>query len=208
MAKLTRSDLYSLEKYSEIRNEFRKKIIAHKEHRRVLLGEHLLLLFEDRLIMQYQVQEMLKAEKIFDAAGIEEELDAYNPLIPDGRNWKATMMIQYEDLEQRKTMLSQLIGIEDKVYMQVDGFDKVFAIADEDISRDNAEKTSAVHFLRLSLTSTWSLPQNRATLLMLASNMINTVTAQRLPTMYAHRWQTISTDPDHVKKARTWRAFF
>lgn len=151
MAKLTRSDLYSLEKYSEIRNEFRKKIIAHKEHRRVLLGEHLLLLFEDRLIMQYQVQEMLKAEKIFDAAGIEEELDAYNPLIPDGRNWKATMMIQYEDLEQRKTMLSQLIGIEDKVYMQVDGFDKVFAIADEDISRDNAEKTSAVHFLRFEL---------------------------------------------------------
>ncbi|MGB5397596.1 MAG: DUF3501 family protein [Gammaproteobacteria bacterium] len=151
MAKLKRSDLYSLEKYSEIRSEFRKKIIAHKENRRVLLGEHLLLLFEDQLIMQYQVQEMLKAEKIFEAAGIEEELDAYNPLIPDGSNWKATMMIQYEDLDERKKMLGELIGIEDKVYMQVEGFDKVFAIADEDISRDNADKTSAVHFLRFEL---------------------------------------------------------
>ncbi len=151
MAKLKRSDLYSLEKYSEIRSEFRKKIIAHKENRRVLLGEHLLLLFEDQLIMQYQVQEMLKAEKIFEAAGIEEELDAYNPLIPDGSNWKATMMIQYEDLDERKNMLGKLIGIEDKIYMQVEGFDKAFAIADEDISRDNADKTSAVHFLRFEL---------------------------------------------------------
>jgi hypothetical protein len=151
MAKLKRSDLYSLEKYSEIRSEFRKKIIAHKQNRRVLLGEHLLLLFEDQLIMQYQVQEMLKAEKIFEAAGIEEELDAYNPLIPDGSNWKATMMIQYEDLDERKKMLGKLIGIEDKIYMQVEGFDKVFAIADEDISRDNADKTSAVHFLRFEL---------------------------------------------------------
>jgi hypothetical protein len=153
MAKLKRSDLYSLEKYSEIRSEFRKNIIAHKENRRVMLGEHLLLLFEDRLIMQYQVQEMLKAEKIFDAAGIEEELEAYNPLIPDGSNWKATMMIQYEDLEERRKMLGQLIGIEDKIYMQVDNFDRVFAIADEDLSRDTDDKTSAVHFLRFELSS-------------------------------------------------------
>ena len=151
MAKLKRSDLYSLEKYSEIRNDFRKKIIAHKEDRRVVLGENLLLLFEDQLIMQYQVQEMLKAEKIFDAAGIEEELAAYNPLIPDGSNWKATMMIQYEDLDERKKMLGELIGIEDLVYIQVDGFDKVYAIADEDLSRDNEDKTSAVHFLRFEL---------------------------------------------------------
>ena len=151
MAKLKRSDLYSLEKYSEIRNDFRKKIIAHKENRRVMLGEHLLLLFEDQLIMQYQVQEMLKAEKIFDAAGIEEELAAYNPLIPDGSNWKATMMIQYEDLDERKKMLGELIGIEGLVYIQVDGFDKVYAIADEDLARDNEDKTSAVHFLRFEL---------------------------------------------------------
>ena len=154
MAKLKRSDLYSLEKYSEIRNDFRKKIIAHKENRRAMLGEHLLLLFEDQLIMQYQVQEMLKAEKIFDAAGIEEELAAYNPLIPDGSNWKATMMIQYEDLDERKKMLGELIGIEGMIYMQVDGFDKVYAIADEDLSRDNEDKTSAVHFLRFELDAT------------------------------------------------------
>lgn len=151
MAQLKRSDLYSLEKYSEIRNDFRKKIIAHKENRRVELGPHLLLLFEDRLIMQYQIQEILKAEKIFDAAGIEEELEAYNPLIPDGSNWKATMMIQYEDIDERRKMLGELIGIEDTVYMQVDGFDKSYAIADEDLSRDTETKTSAVHFLRFEL---------------------------------------------------------
>ena len=146
--KLTRDDLYTLEKYAEIRNDFRKKIIAHKENRRVELGDHLVLFFEDKLIMQYQIQEMLKAEKIFEAEGIEEELAAYNPLIPDGDNWKATMMIQYADVEQRQAMLAKLIGIEDTVWMQVEGFDKIFAIADEDLERDNAEKTSAVHFMR------------------------------------------------------------
>lgn len=151
MAHLNRTDLYSLEKYSEIRAEFRKKVIAHKKNRRVELGEHVVLLFEDRLIIQYQIQEMLKAEKIFDAAGIEEELEAYNPLIPDGSNWKATMMIQYEDVDERRKMLADLIGIEDKAYVMVDGFDKVYAIADEDLSRDTATKTSAVHFLRFEL---------------------------------------------------------
>lgn len=152
--KLTRDDLYSLEQYSIMRDEFRLKIIKHKENRRIELGNHLLLLFEDKLIMQYQVQEMLKAEKIFDADGIEEELGAYNPLIPDGSNWKATMMIQYTDIEQRQHMLSQLIGIELLVWLQVDGFEKVFAIANEDlIERDNEDKTSAVHFLRFELTA-------------------------------------------------------
>ncbi len=149
--KLQREDLYSLERYTEIRDAFRKKMIQHKESRRIELGDHLLLLFEDKLIMQYQVQEMLKAEKIFDAAGIEEELAAYNPLIPDGSNWKATMMIQYTDVTERQHMLTQLIGIETRVWMQVAGFDKVFAIADEDLERDTEDKTSAVHFLRFEL---------------------------------------------------------
>ena len=151
MSKLTRKDLYSLEEYTEMRDDYRKKIMRHKENRRLELGNNLLLSFEDKLIMQYQVQEMLKAEKIFDAAGIEEELDAYNPLIPDGTNWKATMLIQYPDVEQRQLQLTQLIGIEDLTWMQVEGFDKVYAIADEDLERDNAEKTSAVHFMRFEL---------------------------------------------------------
>lgn len=151
MQKLTRKDLYSLEEYTEMRDDFRKKIIAHKEDRRLELGENVLLMFEDRLIMQYQVQEMLKAEKIFEAEGIEEELGAYNPLIPDGSNWKATMLIQYTDVEERQQKLSQLIGIENTIWMQVEGFDKVFAIADEDLERDTEEKTSAVHFMRYEL---------------------------------------------------------
>ncbi len=151
MSKLTRKDLYSLEEYSEMRDEYRKKIMAHKENRRLQLGNNLLLSFEDRLIMQYQIQEMLKAEKIFDAAGIEEELEVYNPLIPDGTNWKATMLIQYPDVEERQQQLARLIGIEDLIWVQVNGFEKVYAIADEDLERDNTEKTSAVHFMRFEL---------------------------------------------------------
>ena len=154
MTKLTRQDLYSLEEYSEKRDEYRKKIMAHKENRRLELGNHILLSFEDRLIIQYQIQEMLKAEKIFDAAGINEELEVYNPLIPDGTNWKATMMIQYTDVEERQRQLARLIGIEDLIWMQVEGLEKVYAIADEDLERDNAEKTSAVHFMRFELNST------------------------------------------------------
>ena len=153
MSKLKREDLYSLEQYSEMRDDYRKKIMAHKENRRLELGEHLLLTFEDQLIMQYQVQEMLKAEKIFDAAGIEEELNVYNPLIPDGTNWKATMLIQYPDVEERQQKLTQLIGIENLIWVQVADFEKVFAIADEDLERDNAEKTSAVHFMRFELNN-------------------------------------------------------
>ncbi len=149
--KLRREDLYSLEDYAAMRDEYRKKIMAHKENRRVELGENILLSFEDREIMQYQVQEMLKAEKIFEAEGIEEELAAYNPLIPDGSNWKATLLIQYPEVEERQKQLTKLIGIENKIWMQVEGFEKVYAIADEDLERDNAEKTSAVHFMRYEL---------------------------------------------------------
>jgi len=152
MNKLTRKDLYSLEQYSEMRNDYRKKVMAHKENRRVELGEHVLLSFEDKLIMQYQIQEMLKAEKIFDAEGIEEELNVYNPMIPDGSNWKATMLIQYTDVSERQRELARLIGIENKVWMQVENFEKIYAIADEDLERDNEEKTSAVHFMRFELS--------------------------------------------------------
>jgi len=152
MNKLTRKDLYSLEHYSEMRDDYRKKVMAHKENRRVELGDHVLLSFEDRLIMQYQVQEMLKAEKIFDAAGIEEELNVYNSLIPDGCNWKATMLIQYTDVDERQRELTRLIGIENLVWMQVNDFEKIYAIADEDLERDNETKTSAVHFMRFELS--------------------------------------------------------
>lgn len=151
--KLTRDDLFSLEKYSEIRNEFRNKVMAHKKNRLLAVGPHVTLHFEDRLIMHYQVQEMLRAEKIFDAAGIEEELNAYNPLIPDGTNFKATMMIEYDDPAERQQALKKLVGIDAKTYVQIGKRSKVYAIADEDLERETEEKTSSVHFLRFELTS-------------------------------------------------------
>jgi hypothetical protein len=150
-AKLKRSDLMSLEQYSQQRGDFRSKVIAHKKHRRVGIGPHLFLYFEDRLTIQYQVQEMLRIEKIFETAGIEEELDAYNPLIPDGHNLKATAMLEYQDVDERKRQLARLRGIEDLVWIQIDGFDPVYAISNEDLERSNAEKTSAVHFMRFEL---------------------------------------------------------
>jgi hypothetical protein len=149
---LTRDDLMSLETYAEQRADFRARVIAHKKNRQVQLGENATLYFEDRLTMQYQIQEMLRIERIFDAEGIKEELDAYNPLIPDGSNWKATFMIEFTDENDRKAALAKMIGIEDKVWMQVAGHDKVYAIADEDLERDTAEKTSAVHFMRFELS--------------------------------------------------------
>jgi hypothetical protein len=149
--KLSRDDLMSLEQYAEARSAFREKVMAHKKNRRLLLGTNATLYFEDRLTMQYQVQEMLRIEKIFEADGINEELDAYNPLIPDGSNWKATFMVEFPDVEQRKEMLAQLIGVENRVYVQVADFDRVHPIADEDLERDTEEKTSAVHFLRFEL---------------------------------------------------------
>jgi hypothetical protein len=127
-------------------------VIAHKRARTVHLGEHVTLIFEDQLTIQYQVQEMLRVEKIFEEAGIQDELDAYNPLIPDGRNFKATMMIEYEDANERKGALARLKGVEDRAYVQVEGLQKVFAIADEDLERENEQKTSSVHFLRFELT--------------------------------------------------------
>jgi hypothetical protein len=152
MTKLSRTDLYSLEEYSEIRDEFRDRVMAHKKNRRLYLGDNLLLLFEDRLVMHYQIQEMLKAEKIFEADGIQEELDAYNPLIPDGTNWKATMMIQYADVSERQQMLAKLVGIENRVWLRIGDHDKVYPIADEDLERATDDKTSAVHFLRFELS--------------------------------------------------------
>lgn len=153
MAKLTRDNLMSLEDYAEARVNFRAEVLAHKKNRRLLIGENALLLFEDELTMRYQVQEMLRIEKIFEASGIEEELGAYNPLIPDGSNWKVTFMMEYVDVEERRKMLEKLIGIEDKVWVQIADFSRVYAIADEDMERDNASKTSAVHFLRFELTA-------------------------------------------------------
>jgi hypothetical protein len=149
---LSRKDLMSLEEYSENRNKFRQQVISHKRDRCVMLGNHVRLIFEDQLTIQYQIQEMLRVEKIFDTIGIQEELDAYNPLIPDGDNWKATMMIEYPDIEERKKMLAELVNIEDLTWVQIDGFGKVMAIADEDMERSTEAKTSSVHFLRFQLT--------------------------------------------------------
>ncbi len=150
--KLSRNDLYSLEQYSEVRPKFRSEVMQHKRNRVLQVGPAVTLHFEDRLTMQYQVQEMLRVEKIFDAEGIEDELGAYNPLIPDGTNWKATMMVEYPDKDERKVALSQLIGIERKTYVQIDGFDRVYPIANEDLERETEDKTSSVHFLRFELT--------------------------------------------------------
>ncbi|GBE09911.1 hypothetical protein BMS3Bbin12_01277 [bacterium BMS3Bbin12] len=152
MQKLTREDLYPLERYSELRPEFRARVMAHKRDRRLPLGPNLVLYFEDRLTMQYQIQEMLHAERIFEAAGIQGELDAYNPLIPDGGNWKATLMAEFPDAVERRRALARLVGIEDRVWLRVQGFDPVYAIADEDLERDTPEKTSAVHFVRFEPT--------------------------------------------------------
>jgi len=140
MGKLTRNDLMSLEQYAQERPAFREKVMQHKKNRQVLIGDNATLYFEDRLTMQYQIQEMLRVERIFEAEGIQEELGAYNPLIPDGSNWKATFMMEYPDAEQRREALAGLIGIEDKVWVQIEGFDKVWAIADEDLERENQEK--------------------------------------------------------------------
>jgi hypothetical protein len=151
MQKLTRDDLFSLEQYSSVRDEFRDKVLTHKRDRRLPLGTNAALYFEDRLTMQYQVQEMLRIERNFEAEGIDDELETYNPLIPDGANWKATFMIEFPDAEERQAMLTQLVDIENRVYVQVGESDKVYAIADEDLERADETKTSAVHFMRFEL---------------------------------------------------------
>lgn len=152
MKTLTRNDLFSLEKYSEIRPQFREQVMAHKRDRRLMLGTNATLYFEDAMTMQYQVQEMLRIERIFEAKGIQEELDAYNPLIPDGSNWKATFMIEFPDENERREMLRHLVGIEQNVWLQVGKLPKIRAIADEDLERSDDDKTSAVHFLRFELS--------------------------------------------------------
>jgi hypothetical protein len=151
MSHLSREDLYSLERYAEHRAEFRARVLEHKKDRRVTIGENLSLYFEDRLTIKYQVQEMLRIEKIFEADGIEEELEAYNPLIPDGSNLKCTAMLEFKDVAVRRERLAQLVGIEHLVWLRVEGFDKVFAISNEDLERSTDEKTSAVHFMRFEL---------------------------------------------------------
>lgn len=152
MSKLTREDLMSLEEYAAERPSFRAKVMEHKKNRVLHVGPNATLHFEDRLVMQYQIQEMLRAEKIFEAEGIQEELDAYNPMIPDGNNWKVTFMIEFDDPEERKVALAKMIGIEMNTWVQVAGFDRVFPVADEDLERETEEKTSSVHFMRYELS--------------------------------------------------------
>ncbi len=152
MEKLKRSDLFSLETYAAERAAFRTRVIAHKKARKVHLGDHVTLLFEDRLTVQYQIQEMLRIERLFEAQAIQDELDAYNPLIPDGGNLKATMLIEFPDADERKQQLAALGGIEHRVFAEVAGQQRILAIADEDLDRSDADKTSAVHFLRFEFS--------------------------------------------------------
>lgn len=152
MEPLKREDLYSLEKYAEARKEFRASVLEHKKNRKVAVGGNATLYFEDRITIHYQVQEMLRVERIYEKEGIEEELAAYNPLIPDGSNLKATFMLEYEDVDERRRQLAKLIGIEDRVWVRVGEGERIFAVADEDMDREDEDKTSSVHFLRFELT--------------------------------------------------------
>lgn len=152
MQKLTREDLFTLEKYAEVRRDFKDRVINHKKNRQLPIGPNTTLYFEDALTIQYQIQEMLRVERIFEPAGIQDELDAYNPLIPDGKNWKATFMIEYDDEAERKKQLARMIGIEKTIWMKIDGFDRIIPVANEDLERTTEEKTSSVHFLRFELT--------------------------------------------------------
>jgi hypothetical protein len=152
MAAISRESLMTLEAYAKARPELRRKVIEHKKRRSVALGDHVVLLFEDETTVRYQIQEMLRIEKVFDEDAIVQELDAYNPLVPDGSNLKATLLIEYEDVAERQRELTRLIGIEDRIWLQVAGSERVYAIADEDMSRENDVKTSAVHFVRFELT--------------------------------------------------------
>jgi Protein of unknown function (DUF3501) len=150
--KITRESLMTLEAYARERSAFRARVLEHKKPRSVQLGDHVTLLFEDELTIRYQIQEMLRIEKTFDEAGIQDELDVYNPLVPDGSNWKATMLVEYEDVEERKRALARLRGIEHKVWVRVEGGAPVYAVADEDLERATPDKTASVHFLRFELT--------------------------------------------------------
>ena len=151
MPAITRESLMPLETYARNRKDFREKVLAHKRNRKVHLGDHLTLIFEDELTLRYQIQEMLRIEKIFEEEGIAHEIEAYAALLPEGSNWKATLMIEYPDINERRRELARLIGIEDRMFVEVEGHARVYAIADEDLDRENEEKTSAVHFLRFEL---------------------------------------------------------
>lgn len=153
MPHISRDSLMSLEAYAKARPDFRARVMEHKKHRVVALGAHITLLFEDELTVRYQIQEMLRVERTFEEAGIQDELDAYNPLVPDGGNWKVTMLIEYPDPDERARMLGKLIGVEDRVFVQAAGFSPVYAIADEDLERETETKTSSVHFLRFELAA-------------------------------------------------------
>jgi hypothetical protein len=153
MDKLTAEDLMGLERYARERPAFRARVLEHKRDRKLAVGPNVTWSFEDRLTMQYQVQEMLRAERIFEPEGIQEELGAYNPLIPDGSNWKATLLIEFPEVTERQRQLALLIGLEDRCWVQVRGHERAYAIADEDLERENAEKTSSVHFLRFELAA-------------------------------------------------------
>ncbi|MFO1465608.1 MAG: DUF3501 family protein [Steroidobacteraceae bacterium] len=152
MQKISRSDLLSLEQYSQNRKDLREQVIAHKKNRNLQVGPNMTWCFEDRLTIRYQIQEMLRVERIFESEGIQSELDAYNPLVPDGSNWKATLLIEYPDPAERARRLATLKGVEDRCWVRVSELSRVFAIADEDLDRENEEKTSSVHFLRFELT--------------------------------------------------------
>lgn len=152
MKNIKQAELYSLEQYARMREDFRAEVMQHKKHRQLAIGPHLTLYFEDRMTIQYQIQEMLRVERIFEDEGIRDELDTYNPLIPDGSNLKATMMIEFEKAEERAARLAEMVGIEDAVWLRVGELDKVMAIADEDLERASGDKTSAVHFLRFEFT--------------------------------------------------------
>ena len=188
MQKLTRDDLLSLERYAEERPSFRERVMAHKKNRRLSLGTNAALYFEDRLTMQYQVQEMLRIERIFEAEGINEELEVYNALIPDGSNWKATFMIEFPEVEERQKMLGQLVGIENRVYVQVADFDRVFAIADEDLERADDKKTSAVHFMR------FEFPAEQAAALKSGSMLVAGID-------HEHYRVEISPIPDNIRQS-------
>ena len=152
MSQITRDSIMTLEAYAKTRQEFRAQVMLHKKNRKVAIGENVTLIFEDELTIRYQIQEMLRSEKIFEEKGILDEINAYSALVPDGCNWKATMMIEYPDPTERADMLTKLIGVENNVWVRVQGHDKVYAISDEDLERATEEKTSAVHFLRFELT--------------------------------------------------------
>lgn len=193
MNKLSRTDLMSLEQYSEQRKAFREKVLTHKLPRKIAIGSNASLYFEDRLSIQYQIQEMLRVERIFEAAGIEEELAAYNPLIPNGSNWKATFMLEFPDPEERKQWLAKLIGIERQTWVQVQGFEPIFAIANEDLSRETAEKTAAVHFMRFELTQAMVTAVKTGTAISMGINHPNYTYTTALPVVVC---QSLAADLD------------